>query len=80
MPQPMSTPTAAGMIALGVVAFLWFRNVGPSYGFGWNVGRRENARWLDQACHRSLYSQQLRAALHQVIDRRRCRCVGSTTV
>ena len=23
----------------------------------------ENARWLDQACHRSLYSQQLRAAL-----------------
>lgn len=26
---------AAGMIALGVVAFLWFHNVGPSYGFGW---------------------------------------------
>lgn len=26
---------AAGMVALGVVAFLWFRNVGPSYGFGW---------------------------------------------
>ena len=25
----------AGMAALGVVAFLWFRNVGPSYGFGW---------------------------------------------
>ncbi len=24
---------------------------------------RENARWLDQACHRSLYSHQLRAAL-----------------
>ena len=23
----------------------------------------ENAKWLDQACHRSLYSQQLRAAL-----------------
>jgi undecaprenyl-phosphate 4-deoxy-4-formamido-L-arabinose transferase len=26
---------AAGMVALAVVAVLWFRNVGPSYGFGW---------------------------------------------
>ncbi|MGC4084690.1 MAG: glycosyltransferase family 2 protein [Vicinamibacterales bacterium] len=26
---------AVGTVALGVVAFLWFRNVGPSYGFGW---------------------------------------------
>jgi glycosyltransferase involved in cell wall biosynthesis len=26
---------AAGMVALLVVAALWFRNVGPSYGFGW---------------------------------------------
>lgn len=26
---------AAGMVALGVVAWLWLRNVGPSYGFGW---------------------------------------------
>jgi glycosyltransferase involved in cell wall biosynthesis len=25
----------AGMIALVVVAWLWLRNVGPSYGFGW---------------------------------------------
>jgi glycosyltransferase involved in cell wall biosynthesis len=25
----------AGMIALMVVAWLWFRNVGPGYGFGW---------------------------------------------
>lgn len=24
-----------GVLALGVVAVLWFRNVGPSYGFGW---------------------------------------------
>ena len=29
------TMAAAGMVALGVVAWLWFRNVGPSYGFGW---------------------------------------------
>ena len=26
---------AAGMLALAVVAWLWLRNVGPSYGFGW---------------------------------------------
>ena len=26
---------AAGMLALVVVAWLWLRNVGPSYGFGW---------------------------------------------
>ncbi|MGE3959997.1 MAG: glycosyltransferase [Vicinamibacterales bacterium] len=26
---------AAGMVALAVVAYLWFHNVGPSYGFGW---------------------------------------------
>lgn len=26
---------AAGLAALGVVAWLWFRGVGPSYGFGW---------------------------------------------
>jgi undecaprenyl-phosphate 4-deoxy-4-formamido-L-arabinose transferase len=25
----------AGVIALGVVGWLWFRGVGPSYGFGW---------------------------------------------
>lgn len=26
---------AAGVIALGVVGWLWFHNVGPTYGFGW---------------------------------------------
>ncbi|MGE3712680.1 MAG: hypothetical protein AB7G35_23795, partial [Hyphomicrobiaceae bacterium] len=29
---------------------------------------RENARWLDQACHRSLYSHQLRAALQLSLE------------
>jgi hypothetical protein len=29
---------------------------------------RENARWQDQACHRSLYSHQLRAALQLAIE------------
>lgn len=28
----------------------------------------ENARWVDQACHRSLYSHQLRAALQLAIE------------
>jgi len=28
----------------------------------------ENARWLDQACHRSLYSYQLRAALELAVE------------
>ncbi len=26
---------AAGVVALGTVAALWFRGIGPSYGFGW---------------------------------------------
>ena len=29
------TMAAAGIVALAVVAWLWLRNVGPSYGFGW---------------------------------------------
>jgi undecaprenyl-phosphate 4-deoxy-4-formamido-L-arabinose transferase len=29
------TMAAAGVVALGVIAIMWFRNVGPSYGFGW---------------------------------------------
>ena len=29
---------------------------------------QENARWLDQACHRSLYSHQLRAALQLAVE------------
>ncbi|MGF1649817.1 MAG: hypothetical protein ACFCUN_05150 [Hyphomicrobiaceae bacterium] len=30
--------------------------------------QRHNARWLDQACHRSLYSNQLRAALQLAVE------------
>lgn len=37
-----------------------------------NIGDKlfveENARWMDQACHRSLYSHQLRAALQIAIE------------
>ena len=28
----------AGLLALVIVAWLWFRNVGPNYGFGWLMG------------------------------------------
>ena len=37
--------------------------VGPWKQIGDKAFIEENARWLDQACHRSLYSHQLRAAL-----------------
>jgi hypothetical protein len=47
----------------------------------------ENARWLDQACHRSLYSHQLRAALqlsvedpHRAVTFVGVACSGAETV
>ena len=47
----------------------------------------ENARWLDQACHRSLYSHQLRAALqlgvedpHRAVTFVGVGCSGAETV
>jgi hypothetical protein len=47
----------------------------------------ENARWLDQACHRSLYSHQLRAALqlsvedpHRAVTFVGVSCSGAETV
>jgi hypothetical protein len=48
---------------------------------------QENARWLDQACHRSLYSHQLRAALqiavedpHRAVTYVGVACSGAETV
>ena len=29
---------AVGLMALGVLAWLWFRDIGPTYGFGWLMG------------------------------------------
>jgi hypothetical protein len=42
--------------------------VGAWRALGDQFFEQENARWLDQACHRSLYSQQLRAALQLAIE------------
>ncbi len=42
--------------------------VGDWSQIGDNKFIEENARWIDQACHRSLYSHQLRAALQLAIE------------
>jgi hypothetical protein len=42
--------------------------VGPWDSIGDDEFIRENARWLDRACHRSLYSAQLRTALQLAIE------------
>lgn len=42
--------------------------VGPWKQIGDDAFIEENARWLDQACHRSLYSHQLRAALQLAVE------------
>ena len=42
--------------------------VGPWKQIGDKEFIDENARWLDQACHRSLYSHQLRAALQLAVE------------
>jgi hypothetical protein len=42
--------------------------VGPWRTIGDSAFIRNNARWIDQACHRSLYSHQLRAALQLAVE------------
>jgi len=42
--------------------------VGPWKQIGDKQFIQENARWSDQACHRSLYSHQLRAALQLAVE------------
>ncbi|WP_045835800.1 hypothetical protein [Hyphomicrobium sp. 99] len=42
--------------------------IGPWRDLGDKTFIKENARWLDQACHRSLYSEQLRTALQLAIE------------
>jgi hypothetical protein len=42
--------------------------LGPWRMLGDKTFIKENARWLDQACHRSLYSEQMRTALQLAIE------------
>ena len=42
--------------------------IGPWRNIGDKQFIKENARWLDQACHRSLYSEQMRTALQLAIE------------
>jgi hypothetical protein len=42
--------------------------VGPWRSIGDAAFIKNNARWIDQACHRSLYSHQIRAALQLAIE------------
>jgi len=42
--------------------------IGPWHTLGDKTFIKENARWLDQACHRSLYSEQMRTALQLAIE------------
>jgi hypothetical protein len=42
--------------------------VGPWRSIGDTAFIKNNARWIDQACHRSLYSHQIRAALQLAIE------------
>jgi hypothetical protein len=42
--------------------------VGPWRAIGDSAFIKNNARWIDQACHRSLYSHQLRAALQLAVE------------
>lgn len=42
--------------------------IGPWRDLGDKTFIKENARWLDQACHRSLYSEQLRTALQLAVE------------
>ncbi len=42
--------------------------IGPWKDLGDKAFIKENARWLDQACHRSLYSEQMRTALQLAVE------------
>ena len=55
-PNTASAPTMRSSTAIPA-------RVGDWKAIGDKAFIEENARWLDQACHRSLYSHQLRAAL-----------------
>ncbi len=57
-----AAPTTASAPATGDLTGYPAR-IGPWKQIGDKAFIQENARWIDQGCHRSLYSHQLRAAL-----------------
>ena len=59
--KPTKDPGAASLVGYPARVGSW-RQIGDREFLA------ENARWLDQACHRSLYSHQLRAALQIAIE------------
>lgn len=70
VPVRFSRERAADYGAAGSKADLtgYPARMGPWKQIGDKAFIEQNARWLDQACHRSLYSQQLRAALQLGIE------------
>lgn len=65
-----SSERAADYSATGIYSDLtgYPARIGPWESIGDRAFIRENARWLDQACHRSLYSEQTRAALQLAVE------------
>ncbi len=57
-----------GKLSSGVVFEGYPARVGGWSKLGDERFRRSGAKWLDQACHRSLYSHQLRAALQLALE------------
>ncbi|MEO0798687.1 MAG: hypothetical protein AAFY53_05730 [Pseudomonadota bacterium] len=57
-----------GVVRRDVLLAGYPARIGAWRSFGDPAFQRENAKWLDQACHRSLYSHQMRAALQLAIE------------
>lgn len=70
MPVRFSRERTADYSTMGLYGSLtgYPARVGPWRELGDKAFIKENARWLDQACHRSLYSEQLRAALQIAVE------------
>lgn len=70
MPVRFSRERTADYSTLGMYASLtgYPARIGPWRELGDEAFIKENARWLDQACHRSLYSEQMRTALQLAIE------------
>ncbi|WP_409560432.1 hypothetical protein [Hyphomicrobium sp. MC8b] len=70
MPVRFSRERTSDYSTLGMYASLtgYPARIGPWKELGDAAFIKENARWLDQACHRSLYSEQLRTSLQLAIE------------